>query len=197
MRNLLDSEEFSVLKNAHICDGNTRCTGNSLKLVGERGFEPPTPWSRTRCSTRLSHSPTAASASILLHVTSHVLLQNPSEVAAMETNVASNEIARGAPAGVPFSSLFGREGITPPCGCCQRLSSFCGWFVSLARLTQPVIRSCGQHRFGGVGTWFGCGVVRAIPMPALAHRSNITHRVTTHSSSRRVSLIITSVNFRR
>jgi hypothetical protein len=27
-------------------------------LVGERGFEPPTPWSRTRCSTRLSHSPT-------------------------------------------------------------------------------------------------------------------------------------------
>ncbi len=27
-------------------------------MVGERGFEPPTPWSRTRCSTRLSHSPT-------------------------------------------------------------------------------------------------------------------------------------------
>src|SRR5579862_8644677 len=30
------------------------------RLVGERGFEPPTPWSRTRCSTRLSHSPTCA-----------------------------------------------------------------------------------------------------------------------------------------
>ena len=30
------------------------------ELVGERGFEPPTPWSRTRCSTRLSHSPTKA-----------------------------------------------------------------------------------------------------------------------------------------
>jgi hypothetical protein len=29
-----------------------------MRLVGERGFEPPTPWSRTRCSTRLSHSPT-------------------------------------------------------------------------------------------------------------------------------------------
>src|SRR3984957_6359634 len=30
-----------------------------LKLmVGERGFEPPTPWSRTRCSTRLSPPPT-------------------------------------------------------------------------------------------------------------------------------------------
>jgi hypothetical protein len=30
-----------------------------LDMVGERGFEPPTPWSRTRCSTRLSHSPTS------------------------------------------------------------------------------------------------------------------------------------------
>src|SRR4051794_6157894 len=28
-------------------------------LVGETGFEPATPWSRTRCSTRLSHSPKA------------------------------------------------------------------------------------------------------------------------------------------
>src|SRR5579884_2305928 len=27
-------------------------------MVGARGFEPPTPWSRTRCSTRLSHAPT-------------------------------------------------------------------------------------------------------------------------------------------
>jgi hypothetical protein len=33
---------------------------NQLDMVGERGFEPPTPWSRTRCSTRLSHSPTCA-----------------------------------------------------------------------------------------------------------------------------------------
>ena len=28
------------------------------KLVGARGFEPPTPRSRTECSTRLSHAPT-------------------------------------------------------------------------------------------------------------------------------------------
>jgi hypothetical protein len=42
------------------------------RLVGERGFEPPTPWSRTRCSTRLSHSPTEVSPFILLHVTSHM-----------------------------------------------------------------------------------------------------------------------------
>src|SRR5256885_5846781 len=26
--------------------------------IGARGFDPPTPWSRTRCSTRLSHAPT-------------------------------------------------------------------------------------------------------------------------------------------
>ena len=26
-------------------------------MVGETGFEPATPWSRTKCSTRLSHSP--------------------------------------------------------------------------------------------------------------------------------------------
>ena len=36
-------------------------------MVGERGFEPPTPWSRTRCSTRLSHSPTESIPFILLH----------------------------------------------------------------------------------------------------------------------------------
>src|SRR5512137_2562414 len=29
-------------------------------MVGETGFEPATPWSRTKCSTRLSHSPTEA-----------------------------------------------------------------------------------------------------------------------------------------
>src|SRR5215831_13498421 len=38
--------------------GRPEISCNLLKrMVGERGFEPPTPWSRTRCSTRLSHSP--------------------------------------------------------------------------------------------------------------------------------------------
>ncbi len=32
------------------------------KLVGVRGFEPPTPASRRRCSTRLSYTPTQARA---------------------------------------------------------------------------------------------------------------------------------------
>ncbi len=30
-----------------------------LRLVGVRGFEPPTPASRTQCSTRLSYTPMA------------------------------------------------------------------------------------------------------------------------------------------
>lgn len=32
-------------------------TNQGLSSVGETGFEPATPWSRTKCSTRLSHSP--------------------------------------------------------------------------------------------------------------------------------------------
>ena len=28
-----------------------------IKLVGARGFEPPTPWSRTKCATRLRYAP--------------------------------------------------------------------------------------------------------------------------------------------
>ena len=38
------------------------------RMVGERGFEPPTPWSRTRCSTRLSHSPTLCGAGTPLRI---------------------------------------------------------------------------------------------------------------------------------
>src|SRR3954467_5168686 len=32
------------------------------EMVGASGFEPPTPRSRTECSTRLSHAPTGAKA---------------------------------------------------------------------------------------------------------------------------------------
>ena len=28
-----------------------------LFMVGEKGFEPSTPWSQTRCATRLRYSP--------------------------------------------------------------------------------------------------------------------------------------------
>ena len=30
------------------------------RMVGARGFEPPTPWSRTRCATRLRYAPNFA-----------------------------------------------------------------------------------------------------------------------------------------
>src|SRR5579862_7208121 len=31
------------------------------EMVGARGFEPPAPWSRTRCATRLRYAPTVQS----------------------------------------------------------------------------------------------------------------------------------------
>ena len=68
-------ERISPLRNRlQRCRRKTRNRVHLLKtMVGERGFEPPTPWSRTRCSTRLSHSPTV-SPLILLHVIRHVLI---------------------------------------------------------------------------------------------------------------------------
>ena len=45
------------------------------RMVGERGFEPPTPWSRTRCSTRLSHSPYRCHRALtLLAISGHLRL---------------------------------------------------------------------------------------------------------------------------
>jgi hypothetical protein len=56
----LSFEDLTALKIVYVAvDGKPEVLSMYLrKLVGERGFEPPTPWSRTRCSTRLSHSPT-------------------------------------------------------------------------------------------------------------------------------------------
>ena len=36
-----------------------------LKMVGERGFEPPAPASRRQCSTRLSYSPIKACGGVI------------------------------------------------------------------------------------------------------------------------------------
>ena len=50
-------------------------------LVGERGFEPPTPWSRTRCSTRLSHLPASnSSVSGLVYAAPAVAATSPFRV---------------------------------------------------------------------------------------------------------------------
>ena len=45
-------------------------------LVGVEGFEPPTPWSQTRCATRLRYTPTRDEARILvsaLHIVKRFL----------------------------------------------------------------------------------------------------------------------------
>ena len=36
-------------------------------MVGARGFEPPTPWSQTRCATRLRYAPTLLEVDLVLH----------------------------------------------------------------------------------------------------------------------------------
>ena len=41
--------------------GMGRVTDPLILLVGVRGFEPPTPSSRTRCATRLRYTPTTPS----------------------------------------------------------------------------------------------------------------------------------------
>ena len=50
----------AVLSCQSVCsDGRTfsRRVANGEEMVGARGFEPPTPWSRTRCATRLRYAP--------------------------------------------------------------------------------------------------------------------------------------------
>ena len=44
-------------------DGGLRDGNNWGKVVGVRGFEPPTPCSRSRCATRLRYTPTAGEVS--------------------------------------------------------------------------------------------------------------------------------------
>jgi hypothetical protein len=72
----LNFEELTVYNFDTInVDGKPEVQFKCLKrLVGERGFEPPTPWSRTRCSTRLSHSPTTLRAAIGKAIHPHALL---------------------------------------------------------------------------------------------------------------------------
>jgi len=63
-----------------------------IRLVGERGFEPPTPWSRTRCSTRLSHSPNLGCGSVSL---GRCLARFPHDDA--PTSVAESKVLRSRP----------------------------------------------------------------------------------------------------
>ena len=42
---------------AYPLSGMVRPCATRLPVVGASGFEPPTPWSQTRCATRLRHAP--------------------------------------------------------------------------------------------------------------------------------------------
>ena len=42
---------------------NNRLGANKFGVVGARGFEPPTPASRTQCATGLRYAPTTSTAS--------------------------------------------------------------------------------------------------------------------------------------
>src|ERR1700675_1683401 len=59
-------------------------------MVGERGFEPPTPWSRTRCSTRLSHSPT----NVIGYSTTHITGSRSRELAQVRSTGANPKFCR-------------------------------------------------------------------------------------------------------
>ncbi len=47
----------SKIESLYSGEKKPRIAGFLLKLVGERGFEPPTHWSQTSCATKLRYSP--------------------------------------------------------------------------------------------------------------------------------------------
>ena len=54
---LSDGHQTSGYVTNGVEEGSVESLTPTKELVGERGFEPPTPWSRTRCSTRLQPLP--------------------------------------------------------------------------------------------------------------------------------------------
>src|SRR5262245_46905734 len=86
------------METASGCAGENESQGKkraaAVRMVGARGFEPPTPWSRTRCSTRLSHAPTSL-VRRLARV--HAFLPR---VAAHQRNEATLAVARAFPLAV-------------------------------------------------------------------------------------------------
>ena len=70
-------------------------------LVGARGFEPPTPRSRTECSTRLSHAPTKR----LFYPTAQVGRQSArQQQRPIQTPAVSTASVIRAVAGPPFAT---------------------------------------------------------------------------------------------
>ena len=77
-------------------------------MVGERGFEPPTPCSRSRCSTRLSHSPNMGCGSVSLGAAWRVCSLDDAL-----TSVAEMREVRGRWGGVDRAGCVGLETHAP------------------------------------------------------------------------------------
>src|SRR3984885_2091512 len=90
-------------------------------MVGERGFEPPTPWSRTRCSTRLSHSPNVRLEGRLraerfladAFVNARELQQSVSEDRAGPTRAARSPVCRRTERTLRSRALLARAPMKP------------------------------------------------------------------------------------
>jgi hypothetical protein len=54
----LEFWNFGILEFWNFLCGDPGVLRLSDKMVGEIGFEPTTPWTQTRCATKLRHSPT-------------------------------------------------------------------------------------------------------------------------------------------
>ncbi len=52
-----DNQGRAISERQNRDEKKPRIAGFFLKLVGERGFEPPTHWSQTSCATKLRYSP--------------------------------------------------------------------------------------------------------------------------------------------
>ena len=89
---------------ADMAAAKTRCRivdFSEEKMVGVRGFEPPTPASRTQCSTRLSHTPTVGAG-----LAASPRSEDAAYSHAFETPQAS------------ISPFFARTENSPERGCC-------------------------------------------------------------------------------
>ena len=121
-------------------------------MVGVRGFEPPTPASRTQCSTRLSHTPTVGTG----------------RSATPRSEDAAYSDGRQTPQ-APFSPIFRAPENCPLRGCCIRKRL--GVSDRLRRATAQRIRRSAGEWCNGNTTVFGTVILGSSPSsPAIAFR---------------------------
>ena len=102
-------------------------------MVGERGFEPPTPWSRTRCSTRLSHSPT---------LNFHLQPRDPKRAASRSARLKKVSGLPAAPCGAASNA---RRPTRPPQHSQLLIDSIAVAHFSLAAPAGTATRPQGTH----------------------------------------------------